>query len=154
GGAGGGMMPSMAGGQGGAAAMAQRNSVKELSTMDLDKLRDDNSAHLAEELLPGRMVLVAGSFPYKKQLEAFRVALRMRSLNDLVNNLNREDVTWKFLAPEIERRVLLPDGRVKTDWQPHYEQTMLNALTALLAIAVDTEKDDADLTKFFGVRNA
>ena len=150
----------MAGGRGGfgggqlPGAQGQRNLIKSLELMNIDKVKDDSNVKFAEDVLPGRMIVINGSFPFKKQLEAFKVALRMRSLNELVSNLNnRDDLKWRFLSPEVERRVLFLDGRVKTDWEKGYEKTMLKNLTALLSVAVDTEKDDPELSKFYGIKN-
>src|SRR5262249_19899403 len=143
------------GGQlGGAQGQQLRNMVKSLELMNIDKVKDDSNVKFAEDVLPGRMIVINGSFPFKKQLEAFKGALRMRSLSELLSSLNNRDhLKWKSLSPEVERRVLFLDGRVKTDWEKGYEKTMLKNLTALLAVAVDTEKDDPELGEFYGIKN-
>jgi hypothetical protein len=145
-GRGGGGFGGLQGGQAGALAAQQQAKSNEIEYEDLDKLKDNQNLRLAQELLPGRLVMVAGSFPFKKQLEAFRVALRMRSLNDLLANLNKDDVQWKFTGLEIQRRVLNPDGSEKSPWEQHYEKPMLEILTRVLARAAYAEgKEDEEV---------
>ena len=56
--------------------------------MDVDKLANDSNVQQAEDLYPVRMAIVTGTFPYKEQLEQFRVAMRKRNLS--VYDIRRE----------------------------------------------------------------
>jgi hypothetical protein len=124
---------------------------RELTWMDLDKVKE-GVTRLAEELVPARMIIITGSFPYKQQLESFRIALRKRSLNELVGSLGTDDVPWQFRGFEIQRRVLYPDGREKSGWEDHH-QRMRDDLRLTLAHAVDIEPEDPDMLKYNGVVN-
>ena len=48
-----------------------------------DRLKELESAKLAENIIPKRMVVVNGAIPYKKQVEAYAAALKARSPADL-----------------------------------------------------------------------
>src|SRR5262249_1519259 len=65
---------------------------------ELEKGRD--AGRLAVDILPMRMVVVTGSFPFKDQLEEFRRALRFDSIDDLFRDRNS---TPTFLTPEVQR---------------------------------------------------
>jgi hypothetical protein len=76
----------------------------------------------AEQLRPTRMVVVSAAFPYRKQLEALRQALRLKPTERLPN-------APRFLGLSVYRRTLGPDGRAKrfpTPRDPRNEWELLD----------------------------
>ena len=67
---------------GGAAIPMNRTAETEVQYMKLDA-KGLETAKLAENILPKRMVVVTGSVPYKKQLDYYAGALRANSPLDL-----------------------------------------------------------------------
>ena len=74
GGQGRGMGPGMAGGPGmmGRGTLSGMGATKQEKTLDFADIKKAEGAQLAEQVLPLRMVVVSGSFPYKQQLEMVR----------------------------------------------------------------------------------
>jgi hypothetical protein len=158
-----GYRPSMPGGPGGergfggpmgpaygAGPSAGGLTLPSSTLVDIDKIDTTQNIRLAEEIYPLRMAVVTGSFPFKQQMEEFRRALKKRTLDEVFAMFGGEEAAWEFRNFRIQRRVLYPDGRVKTDWQD-YDDRLNSAFAALFARAVDYEKDDADLYKYEGV---
>jgi hypothetical protein len=128
------------------------NMVKRLELMDVDKITNDQSVHFAEDLYPVRMAVVTGTIPFKQQLESFRIALRKRNLNELMSMLDTPEAEFRFAGLEIDRRDLYPDGREKSPWR-RYDEEMRTRWKWYLARAMDTEKEDPELSKFWGLQN-
>src|SRR5438874_11926382 len=85
-GGGGGLAGAGGGGQfGGGPTQNMRSGETEVQYMKIDA-KGLESAKLAENILPKRMVVITGSIPYKKQLEVFAGALRARSPQELPGN--------------------------------------------------------------------
>src|SRR5262249_37195072 len=82
---------------------------------------------LATKVQPWRMAVIEGSFPYKKQVEEFKKALRLNSANAVFGERVRELVKvgdkestqnlpgFRFRGMEVQRMTLTPDGR-ETVW--------------------------------------
>lgn len=81
---------------------------KRLSTewVPVEKLGSQRDSKLADAILPLRVAVVAASFPYKKQLEEFKVKLRYPSVDAVF-----ADGVVEFVEPLIERQEIGPDGR-------------------------------------------
>ena len=82
------------------------------------------------------MAIVTGTFPYKEQLEQFRVAMRKRNLSELMSLVESQEAKFEFAGFDIERRVLKLDGKLVKDWVK-YDTQMLNALKYYFARAVE-----------------
>lgn len=78
--------------------------------LEIAKLQTLGGAKLAELPYPLRMVVVSGSFPYKKQVEEFQKKLLYLTLGDLLAD---EKALPQFLGLEVQRRVVVPGGKVK-----------------------------------------
>src|SRR5439155_5272773 len=83
----------------------------------IDKVKDDES--LATQVLPVRMAVVAGAFPYKAQVNEFRTRLGLHSdgevLTEAAHDKDRDkngnlQFAFRFLGVVVERRELDPDG--------------------------------------------
>jgi hypothetical protein len=84
---------------------------REIRWVNEEELKQLPAPEFARDILPLPVVVVTASFPYRKQVEAFQEALRLRSLADL------RDEPGAFphvLGLNVERRETAPD---KTDWQ-------------------------------------
>jgi hypothetical protein len=80
---------------------------------DLEKMQD---ARPAEDIRPVRMAIIAGSFPYKEQLEEYRQALRFGSLAELLSDPTS---TPQFRGFEVERAEVKPgDTEDKISYKP------------------------------------
>jgi hypothetical protein len=81
---------------------------------------DPNSAHLARQLRPARMAIIAGSFPYKAQLDEFKSKLHLPSiqevLNDTVKDGKDELPAFRFLGVLVQRQELDANGKVVSGW--------------------------------------
>lgn len=108
---------------GGATASAQE---AELKYVPLEEL-SSKPQELAETLLPVRMAIVVGAFPYKAQVEEFQRALRLQSpaqvraetYNDDKDKKNPVKPGFQFQGLVVERRTVRPDGTTdEKDWQP------------------------------------
>ena len=117
--------------------------------IDIDKVTDQI---LAQEIRPVRLVVINGSFPYRKELEEFRSKLRKHSLTELMDLIGTGDATFAFQGFEVQRRIYGPDGKVKVDWHDHTKE-MIEAINAIKTLAVDFEADDPKL-KEYGILNA
>jgi hypothetical protein len=133
-------------------AAASTNMVKRPELMDVDKITNEQGVHFAEDLYPVRMAVVTGTIPFKQQLESFRIALRKRNLNELMSILETPEAEFRFAGLEIDRRDLYPDGREKAPWR-RYDETMRTRWKSYIARARDTEKEDPELSKFWGLQN-
>ncbi|MFN4261513.1 MAG: hypothetical protein ACK4RK_19695 [Gemmataceae bacterium] len=73
------------------------------------------NAKFAEVMQPTRLVVVTASFPYMEQLEAFRKALRLPSIQALINE---KEGLPQFLGMEVQRRAFDGKGNLREDWAP------------------------------------
>jgi hypothetical protein len=146
----GGMGPGgMGGGRGfGGQIGQQQQQRKQTSTraiiMDLNQIEKQNDVRLAEVMYPVRMAVVTAAFPYKEQMEAFRTALRMKSLNELVDSNNAPFV---FKGATVMRRVYSPNGKLLSDWED-YTKTLKSEFAQMMARVPEPASEDGELAKF------
>lgn len=82
--------------------------------MEISKIGNNLNAKFAEQIAPYRVAMVSAAFPYKEQLENFRRALlRKGTMNDLLAGIASGQVPFQFVGFDIQRRVTLPNGRIK-----------------------------------------
>lgn len=143
-----------AGGEGGGpAAMNQSRNIPlsgaanwEIKPVDLDKV-EDVGAPPAMQVIPYRMVVVSAAFPYRKQIEDFRRALRYSSVADMFGDKTHEPVI-EFTGLNVKRRTLSLDGRqVKKDWEV---VDLEGAYKQMRFLAVATQPEDEEM-KHYGV---
>jgi hypothetical protein len=88
-------------------------------TVDIDKLNLQNT-RLAENINPLRMGIIVGSFPYKKQIEEYRNALRFETLPEMYADPRSVP---QFVGMDVERREVFPDGQATPWWKLDLERT-------------------------------
>ncbi|HEY7326103.1 MAG TPA: hypothetical protein VH592_00580 [Gemmataceae bacterium] len=75
----------------------------------------------ARQPVPLRMAIIAGSFPYKKQLQEHKTKLRLRSVDEVLGDTIGEGTDRKaafdFLGVEVQRMETDADGKSLTDWE-------------------------------------
>lgn len=83
--------------------------------------KEINGRPLADTIRPERMAIIQASFPYKEQLEKIRIALRLKSIEEVLQN---PDTVPVFAGFEVQRRIIdrfgrpvLPSGS-KDEWNP------------------------------------
>src|SRR5262249_33255667 len=88
---------------------------KKLRQTPIDRVKDSDV--LATQVQPTRMAIVAGAFPYKKQVEEFRSRLGLRSDEEVLAEQAQEKdrdgrarPAFRFLGVIVERRELDADG--------------------------------------------
>jgi hypothetical protein len=94
------------------AVIDKRRGAPELVWMGKDELKRDPTVEFARDIRPVQVAVVCASFPYRKQVEAFQEALRIRSVADL---RDEPGAFPRCLGLSVERRKTSPE---KTDWQP------------------------------------
>jgi hypothetical protein len=101
-----------------------------LSTVPLMKV-DKQSKPPVQQLQPLRMAIIAGSFPYKKQLEEFQSKLALRDVGQVLNEASAEVTktgvapAFRFLEVEVERRELDLDGNPVTSPKGQWQRISL-----------------------------
>lgn len=75
---------------------------------------DPTKEKLAITMYPARTVVVSASFPFKAQLEAYRRALRLPTLKDLLSEKEKDSVPV-FLGINVQRRVVKPNTQMKEE---------------------------------------
>jgi hypothetical protein len=84
-------------------------------------------AEYARDLYAKQIAIIAGSFPFKAQVEEFQKALRVDSPYRVVvdekvkekrKNQEVEMQAFRFLGFNVQRRSVGPDGKPVGDWQP------------------------------------
>ena len=145
---GGGFAGGLGGMLGQSPGQRQPGTVLRTEYVEIDKVNDQK---LAEDIKPCRLVVINGSFPYRKELEEFRSKLRKRSLTELMSLIDSGDATFAFKGFEVERQVYGSDGKVKLPWHNRTKE-MIEALNAIKALAVDFAAEDEKL-KDYGMLN-
>lgn len=107
----------------------------------VDATRVPAQALLAEISVPQRMVIVSAAFPYRAQLERYRQALRLRSIQELAN---QPELLPKFLTLQVRRRTLNQEGQVLQAWS---ELNLENDYKPILAVAAATEAEADEIKK-------
>jgi hypothetical protein len=75
----------------------------------IDQLARRSDIRPLDKVLPVRMTIVVGSFPYRRQLEEIRHALHLTSLDEAQKEMH-------FAGFDIERRSVRPDGKPAGKW--------------------------------------
>jgi hypothetical protein len=74
----------------------------------------------ARQLMPARIAYIAGSFPYKAQLEEFKTKLKLHGIEEVLNETSGKGddrrKSFNFLKVEVERMEVDAYGRKVTDW--------------------------------------
>ena len=82
--------------------------------------KDPGKYECADMIVPKHMAIVVGSFPYKKQLQEFKEALRLTDpaqlFQEKVGDPDKEKPAFQFLGFDVQRRVVKPDGTAP-DWE-------------------------------------
>jgi hypothetical protein len=108
----GGRGPGMMAGQwGGWSRWGREMSLKMVPEDELDQ---PGIGRPAQAVQPMRMVVVSGAFPYRKQLEEFRRALRFDSVDALLGD---PSAIPEFRGIDVQRREIPPGGE-PGDWEP------------------------------------
>ncbi len=75
----------------------------------------------AHQPFPVRMAIIAGSFPYKKQIEEHKARLRLKSTDDVLNETvgekDKQTAAFDFRGVEVERVEVDADGKQIGEWQ-------------------------------------
>ncbi|MCS6850140.1 MAG: hypothetical protein NZ700_03095 [Gemmataceae bacterium] len=101
----------------------------------------------AEIMYPVRMVIVAMSFPYKEQLESFRRALRLPTIEAL---MAERDAIPSFIGLHVQRRVVKPGLKPEEGWEDldvGKDNTQWVSYRALLSRSISVEKENPKLEK-------
>jgi serine/threonine protein kinase len=113
------------------------------------------NVHLAEQVRPLRMVIVAGSFPYTGQLDEFRDKLHLASRAEVLAERARAPAGGKqasgfrFLGVEVERQTLDADGRsVLRDWEKVDLQEAYRPFVTLAGTRTEPEGPDYSAITF------
>ncbi len=118
--------------------------VRRTEYVDIDKINDQR---LAQEIRPARLVVINGSFPYRKELEEFRSKLRKRSLTELMALIDSGEATFEFRGFEVQRQTYGPDGKIKVPWQDRTNE-MIEAINAINALAIDFAPEDPKMIEY------
>jgi hypothetical protein len=101
-------------------------TLEQVALKDLGSL---DNIHPARELRPLRMAIITASFPYKREIEIFREATRLKSASDVLNekvsitdpsdpSKQRSLPGFRFLGVDLERCEVDSSGKQITDWVP------------------------------------
>jgi hypothetical protein len=110
----------------------------DLRLVDLDKVEDN--ARIAQTILPRRMVIVTGAFPYKQQLEEYRKAMRYGSIEEML--ADPAGARPEFFGFNVQRRKYNEQGAMIDDWT---DIDVHADMKRLRMQAVDTEPEDPRL---------
>jgi len=141
---------SMMGNRGGA------NDQSRLETVSIDDALKKNLS-VARIAVPITEAVVCAEFPFKKQMESFRKALRYPSVEAMLADpkvwLRTDDPkhppTINFLGFRIERRAIGPDGQVVQPWQETDLETPYRAVWRFCDTSIKSASDsEADLLEF------
>lgn len=85
------------------------------------------SEHFARQLQPARMVVIEGSFPYKRQLEEFKTKLRLDTIQAVLNETMKVEsekdkkaeqlYSFRFLGIEVQRSEVDAGGKTIDGWK-------------------------------------
>ncbi|HLN32466.1 MAG TPA: hypothetical protein VK395_32360 [Gemmataceae bacterium] len=123
-------------------------SINEIVRMDIDRLDRNLDAVYAETIEPVHMVIIAGTFPIREQLEKFRKALHKRTLRDLYDMFGSGEAYLRFVGVEVERQVW-KNGKVVEEWAP-FTEIMTKAMKDLRKRASGLADEPESLQTFDG----
>jgi hypothetical protein len=86
------------------------HEIRYIQIQDLGTNKDTVKGKPAEALRPTRFAVIQAAFPYQAQLDEFRRALRAPSIAALMED---KEAIVEFLGIQVQRREILPDGKVK-----------------------------------------
>jgi hypothetical protein len=94
---------------------------KKAVQVKVDELEKKQNIVPAIQIRPERVVVIAASFPYKKQIEEFQSKLNLRSPAEVLMEGSAEQTasvlnSFRFLRVDVERRELDLDGKPVGDW--------------------------------------
>jgi hypothetical protein len=127
--------PGLAGLQGVNRAATQE---QELKMVPVEKLSEENGTP-AHTTYPIRVIQISAAFPYRAQLEEFRKALRLNSVDDL---FYERAATPEFTGYSIQRRVIDPSGKVVQDWLDFDYETPMKQLRMRINPGTDLDPED------------
>lgn len=106
----------------------KKNAKLTVETIEVAKLQKNEVLNYAEQVFPQRMIVVAGSFPFGKQVREFADKLKMTPQQVLSRSetIKVKDETGKertlpafyFRDLIVERKAFNPAGAVVEDWRP------------------------------------
>lgn len=97
------------------------NGEYEPRMVSVAELGKQGNVRVARQPFPIRMAVVAGSFPYKQQVEEFRSKLGLDSsaavLDEQRDQDDRTQSAFRFLGLNLQRRTVNAAGKPKTDYK-------------------------------------
>jgi hypothetical protein len=113
---------------------------------DLDQMADGRPA---EDVMPVRLALIVGSFPYREQLEEFRQALRF---NDLADLLSDPTAAPQFKGFDVQRAEVKPgDTEDHPVWKDLDLEKTFTPLALLAGRRWENDSPDLDPVIFDGL---
>jgi hypothetical protein len=96
---------------------------------------------LAEQVIPYRMAIVTGAFPYKAELEQFKSALRFPSIDKMLAD-DKVHGGAEFAGLSVQRREARPgEDLSKKEW---HDLPVEAAMKAVMILAVEPDKSEQD----------
>ena len=130
-------------GQGGADFGGGSGTEYQLTPVPEDKV---GSRELAQEIQPYRMVLISAAFPYKAQLEQFKLALRFSDIEKMLAD-DKIHGGLEFAGINVQRRQARPGESIADkDWatRPWVDLLIEPAMKQVMILAADTDKSEQD----------
>jgi hypothetical protein len=97
---------------------AADNTEYEIRWIPLDEWNQQQLT--ARQLVPLRMAIIAGSFPYKKQAQEHESRLRLKSIDEvfteMIGEKDKQTAAFDFRGVEVERREVDADGKPISEW--------------------------------------
>jgi hypothetical protein len=97
---------------------------------------------LARTVIPTRMAVISGCFPYRAQLEEYRWALHFDSIESMLND---PGASLEFLGMQVQRRTVTPLGESITDWEDLDIETPIKQLKLA---STGSQKENEELLRY------
>jgi hypothetical protein len=97
---------------------------------------------LARTVIPTRMAIISGSFPYRAQLEEYRSALHFDSIESMLND---PGASLEFLGINVQRRTVTPAGEAVTEWENLDIETPIKQLKLA---STGSQKENNDFLRY------
>jgi hypothetical protein len=120
--------------------LSRETDLKFISVTDF--MGNPSGKRLAKTLIPMRMAIVSGSFPYRSQLEEYRRALHFDSIEAMLND---PDAIPEFLGMQVQRRTVRPNGDPITDWADLDIETPIRQLRLA---STGSQKENAEFLRY------
>jgi hypothetical protein len=115
----------------------------DLKFMSVDEfVQKPSGRRLARTVIPTRMAIVSGSFPYRAQLEEYRSALHFDSIESMLND---PAAVPQFLGILAQRRTVTPLGAPITDWEDLDIETPIKQLKLA---STGNQKENAEMLRY------